>query len=200
MRGFEQIPWLYDACSALCERAGLARWRAWLAGDASGRVLDLGCGTGRNFPFYAAAGTGEAGRGAALVGADPEAAALARARRRGRNVALVQARAEALPFRDGTFDVVVCGLVFCSVREPGRALAEMRRVLRRDGRVRMLEHVRARTPWLGRLQDCVQPLWTRVAGGCHPNRDTEHAVQAACFTIVPGTRRAHGSLRRFEAR
>ena len=113
---------------------------------------------------------------------------------------LVQGSAEALPFRSGTFDTVVSGLAFCSVPQAARGLAEVRRVLRAGGTLRMLEHVRSTTPWKARLQDRFQPTWTRLTGGCHPNRDTERAVRDAGFAIDPATRRAKGELRRFVAR
>jgi ubiquinone/menaquinone biosynthesis C-methylase UbiE len=113
-------------------------------------------------------------------------------------VPLVVARAEALPFRDGTFDTVLSGLVFCSVGDPPRGLAEVRRVLATGGAVRMLEHVRATAPWRAALQDLIQPAWTCAAGGCHPNRDTERAVTRAGFVI--DDRRAQGTMRRFSAR
>ncbi|HZZ84594.1 MAG TPA: class I SAM-dependent methyltransferase [Anaeromyxobacteraceae bacterium] len=188
-RGLEQIPWLYDACMALAERTGLGRWRAWLAGGATGRTLDLGCGTGRNLPFY---------RRGAAVGLDPHPDNLAAARRRA-PVPLVRARAEALPFKDGAFETVVGGLVLCSVDDPAAALAELRRVLAPGGALRLLEHVRSTRPWEARLQDWLQPVWTRLSGGCHPNRDTEAAVLAAGFRILPEGRRARGTLRRFAA-
>jgi ubiquinone/menaquinone biosynthesis C-methylase UbiE len=115
-------------------------------------------------------------------------------------VPLVRAAAEALPFRDGAFDTVVSGLVLCSVTDPGRALAEVRRVLRPGGELRALEHVRSTVPWRARWQDRVQPLWTRLTGGCRPNRDTERAVEAAGFAIDGEGRRAKGQMRRFAAR
>jgi ubiquinone/menaquinone biosynthesis C-methylase UbiE len=191
MRGVEQIPWLYDAVCACCERLGLRRWRHWLAAGARGRTLDLGCGTGRNLPLVPPTPP---------VGLDPAWPALQRARCRAPTARLVQGSAEALPFRAGAFDTVLCGLVFCSVPHPPRALTEVRRVLAPGGRLRMLEHVRSTTPWKARVQDRVQPLWTRLTGGCHPNRDTEAAVQAAGFVIEPEGRRARGNLRRFAAR
>jgi ubiquinone/menaquinone biosynthesis C-methylase UbiE len=191
VRGVEQIPWLYDAGMVLLEKTGLGRWRAWLAGGVTrGRVLDLGCGTGRNLPLY--------GRGARTIGLDPCQASLLKARRRTPGVPLVRARAEALPFRDGAFDTVVSGLVFCSVADPSRGLAEVRRVLCPGGVLRMLEHVRARRRVASWLQDRTQPAWTRLTGGCHPNRDTEAAVRAAGFAIDPATYRAQGDMRRFE--
>lgn len=192
MRGCEQIPWLYDALCALCEATGLERWRQWLATGARGRTLDLGCGTGRNLPVFPP--------GVRAIGIDPELGSLRRARRRSPGTPLVQARAEALPFRDDAFDTVVTGLVFCSVSDPLRGLAEVDRVLAPDGTLRMLEHVRSTRPWKARVEDWVQPAWTWATGGCHPNRDTERTVAAAGFAIDKRTRRAKGAMRRFEAR
>ena len=191
MRGIEQIPWLYDALCALCEATGLARWRSWLVDGARGCVLDLGCGTGRNLPLLPG--------GARAVGLEPSWPAIQRARRRAPGVPLVVGSAEALPFRDAVFDTVLSGLVFCSVPDPRQGLREVRRVLRPDGQLRMLEHVRATRAWKARLQDLLQPAWTRVTGGCHPNRETERAVEAAGFRIDATSRRAKGEMRRFAA-
>ncbi|MGH7303170.1 MAG: class I SAM-dependent methyltransferase [Candidatus Rokuibacteriota bacterium] len=191
MRGFEQIPWLYDGLCAVLERAGLGPWRRWLASGARGRTLDVGCGTGRGLPLH--------GPDVQPIGLDPAWDSLVRARRRAPGVPLVQASAEALPFRDKVFDTVVASLVFCSVPDPARGLAEIKRVLRPDGGLRMLEHVRSRRKWKAAFQDRVQPLWTWVSGGCHPNRDTERAVEAAGFVI--GEDRAEmADMRRFSAR
>ncbi len=192
MRGLEQIPWLYDALCAGAERLGLARWRRWLASGARGRTLDLGCGTGRNLPLMPP--------GVGVIGVDPALGSLARARGRAPGASLVAARAEALPFRAGSFDTVVSGLVLCSVGDPARALAEVRRVLREGGALRALEHVRSTRRWKARCQDRIQPLWTWLSGGCHPNRETERAVEAAGFQVDAADRRARGDLRRFSAR
>jgi ubiquinone/menaquinone biosynthesis C-methylase UbiE len=190
MPGLEQIPWLYDLCCGFLERTGLGRWRRWLCEGARGRVLDLGCGTGRNLPLLPPGS----------VGVDPARAPLRRARRRVPGAPLVQARAEALPFRDGVFDTIVSGLVFCSVDDPLRGLAEVRRLLAPRGELRVIEHVRAERPWKGWLQDRIQPLWTRLTGGCRPNRRTEETIATAGFVVQPGTRRARGDMRRFVAR
>jgi ubiquinone/menaquinone biosynthesis C-methylase UbiE len=191
MRGVEQIPWLYDLGMAVTERWGLRRWREWLARGAAGRVLDLGTGTGRNLPFLPA--------GVRAVAVDPHLHNLRRTRRRAPAVPLVAARAEALPFRDGAFDTALCGLVLCSVDDPAAALREIRRLLRRDGALRLMEHVRARGLH-GALQDLVQPAWTWWTGGCHPNRETVRAVEAAGFRIEAETLRARGTMRRLQAR
>ena len=192
MRGIEQIPWLYDFGMALVERTGLRRWREWLAAGISGCVLDVGCGTGRNLPLFD-------GR-ARVFAVDPCPELLLQARRRAPTAALVRARAEALPFRDGVFDRVTSALVFCSVGDPHAGLRELRRVLRPAGTLRMLEHVRSTHAWQARLQDLAQPAWTWLTGGCHPNRETEAAVARAGFAIDAASRRGEGSMRRFVAR
>ena len=190
MRGVENIPWAYDAFMALVEPFGLGRWRRRLLRGASGRTLEVGCGTGRNLPLYAA--------DAAVVALDPDLRVLLAARRRAAGP-LVAARAEALPFRADAFDHVVSSLVFCSVPDPGRGLREVGRVLAARGRLHMMEHVRHQRPLLSRLQDVLQPPWTWISGGCHPNRDTEDAVEAAGFAIDPESRRASGVMRLFTA-
>ena len=191
MRGIEQIPWIYDAGMRVMEWTGLGRWRDWLAGGARGRVLEVGCGTGRNLWRYPA--------GVSVIGLEPSLDALAAARRRVPGARLVCGSAEALPFPDASFDTVVSGLVFCSVPDPARGLAEVRRVLAPGGHLRMMEHVRSRSPFVGRLQDFYQPAWTCVLGGCHPNRDTERTVEAAGFVIEREEYRADGNMRRFVA-
>jgi ubiquinone/menaquinone biosynthesis C-methylase UbiE len=191
MRGFERIPALYDALMAVAEASGLRAWCEDLAAGCRGRVLDLGCGTGRNLPRFDPSET--------VVGLDPNLQLLDAARRRAPERPLVAGRAEALPFRSGAFDTVASGLVFCSVADPPAGLAEVRRVLRPDGRLRMLEHVRSVHPLVARWQDAIQPVWTWLAGGCHPNRNTEGAVEAAGFVIRPESKRALRSVRLFEA-
>jgi ubiquinone/menaquinone biosynthesis C-methylase UbiE len=192
-RGLEQIPWLYDAIIWAVERAGLDRLRTALVERARGRTLDLGCGTGRNLGHLTTDGL--------AVGVDPCRDTLVAARRRAPRAALVCASAEALPFADGVFETVMSGLVFCSVTDVPTALGECTRILRPGGRLQMLEHVRASRGWLARFQDLIQPLWTRLAGGCHPNRDTEAAVRAAGFLIPADNRRrvALDVIRLFEA-
>lgn len=190
MRGVEQIPWLYD----LSMRAlpGLYRWRRELVADALGRVLEVGCGTGLMLPLYPST--------VELIALDVHREPLEHARSRGHAAAFMQASVETLPFADASFDAVVSGLVFCSVPDPTRGLAEIRRVLKPDGRLLMLEHVQARGRWGRWLLDAIQPTWTALAGGCHPNRETEHIVERAGFVIERDGYRAQGLMRLFVAR
>lgn len=192
MRGVEQVPWLYDALMGVAERFRLGRWRRWLAAGARGRVLDLGTGTGRNLPLFPP--------GTRVVGLEPFLPVLLAARRRAPGALLVVGDAQALPFAGRSFDTVASGLVFCSVPDPLQGLAEVRRVLAPGGELRMIEHVRHPRPALARLQDLVQPAWTRITGGCRPNRDTEANVEKAGFAIDRSSRSADGVMRRFVAR
>jgi ubiquinone/menaquinone biosynthesis C-methylase UbiE len=156
---------LYDWFLALGERRGMAAHRRALLADVSGRVLEVGAGTGLNLPFY--------DPDAEVVLTEPDAAMRARAERRGATV--VDARAEALPFDDGAFDAVVCTLVLCTVEDPGAAVAELRRVLRPGGRLLFIEHVRAPD---ARRQDRWARPWRLFAQGCRCNQPTLELLRA----------------------
>ena len=191
MRGLEHIPWFYDAMMWVAEATGFRDWRRRLVAGARGRVMDVGCGTGRNLPLYSS--------DVRVVALDfrLELVVTARSRHPGRG--LVVGDVQSLPFRDAVFDTVVSGLVFCSVPEPVRGLVEVRRVLRREGELRMLEHVRSTHPWMAWWQDLVQPLWTWLSGGCHPNRDTVANVRAAGFQVLEADSFARRNVRLLSA-
>lgn len=99
------------------------------------------------------------------------------------SVTVVAGHADALPAPDGSFDAAVASLVLCSVPDQSSALAELARVLRPGGQLRFYEHVRSGRPVVGRAEDLIAPVWSRLAGGCHPNRDTAAAIRAAGFVI-----------------
>jgi SAM-dependent methyltransferase len=173
----------YDRLTAGTERAGLGEMRRALLETASGRVLELGAGTGHNLPYYTDLVT-------ELVMAEPDPHMAARLRDRlaaegtpaGRP-SVIEAPAEDLPFDDGSFDTVVATLVLCTVQDPPRALAEARRVLVEGGRLLYLEHVRSTRPGLARWQDRLERPWGFFAGGCHPNRATDQEIAGAGFWI-----------------
>ncbi|TQE98370.1 MAG: class I SAM-dependent methyltransferase [Spiribacter salinus] len=190
MRGVEQVPWLYDALIRLFP--GLARWRSELMRQARGRVLEVGCGTGLGLRELA-------GQTERVWGIDPAAGSLQRAAGRVPSAGLAVASAEYLPFADESFDCVVSSLVFCSVGDPERGLAEIRRVLAPGGFLLMFEHVQARSQPFAGLLNTIQPAWTTITGGCHPNRHTECIVENAGFRIDPDSRRASGLMRMFLA-
>jgi len=169
-------PWFarfYERAMAGSERAGLAEMRRELLREAKGRTLEIGAGTGLNLPHYTEAVS-------ELVVAEPEPNMAERLRERLERepppvpVVVVEAPAEQLPFDDGSFDTVVSTLVLCTVEEPRRAIAEARRILVEGGALLFIEHVRSQRPGLARWQDWLERPWGWVAGGCHPNRATEH--------------------------
>ncbi|WP_257459322.1 class I SAM-dependent methyltransferase [Archangium lipolyticum] len=167
---------LYDAFMTPLGWLGLDRARHRLVEGLSGDVLEVGTGTGL-LPSYPPSV-------ASTVAIDIDPDMLARARLRRPGVTLLQADVQQLPFPDRSFDAVVSCLVFCSVEEPARGLAEIRRVLRPGGQLRMLEHVRSPRPALAHLQDGLNPVWCRMSGGCRLNRETVPLVEAAGFRIV----------------
>ncbi len=169
---------MYDRMSKGTEEAGLGAHRRSLLSQASGRVLEIGAGTGRNLPFY-----GEDVELTLVEPGEPMARRLEqRLEEHGRPVELVRAPAEALPFEDGTFDVVVSTLVLCAVDDQARALAEARRVLKPGGTLLFIEHLRSDEPKLARRQDRMNRV-NRLVARCDCNRSTLDAIRAAGFTI-----------------
>src|SRR5579859_2196652 len=160
-------------------------------GAARGVVLEVGAGSGLNFALYP---PGQVERVEAI---EPDATMrrYAEARREAAPVPirLTEATAEALPFADASFDSVVATLVFCSVNDPLRSFAEIKRVLKPGGALLLFEHVRAEGRVAARIQDMVTPFTTRLSGGCHWNRDTAQMVTEAGFRIVT-LRQASGGL------
>jgi len=161
------------------------------AGQAYGVVLEVGAGTGLNFPWY------HPERVERVEAIEPDSAMLAYARERVKQatvpISLTRASVETLPFADASFDSVVVTLVFCSVEDSAQGMQEIRRVLKPQGMLFLFEHVRSQSAWVARLQDALVPLTTRLFGNCHWNRDTARTVQEAGFAITH-VRRVNGGL------
>jgi ubiquinone/menaquinone biosynthesis C-methylase UbiE len=153
--------------------------RELLAG-ASGRVVEVGAGNGINFEHYPA-GVHE------LIAVEPEPYLRAQAERAAEGapvpVQVVEGVADSLALAPGSVDAVVVSGVLCSVPDQRAALAEFRRVLRPGGELRFYEHVRSRRPGFARWQQRVDPLWSRLMGGCHTSRDTVAAITAVGFQL-----------------
>jgi ubiquinone/menaquinone biosynthesis C-methylase UbiE len=181
---------IYDVAMMPGERSGLRDQRARMCRLATGRVLEVGVGTGLNLPHYEHAES--------VVGVDPDPAMLRRAQRR-RDTAttpirFVEGDARHLPFTDATFDAVVIGLALCTIPDPGAALAELARIARPEAPLHFLEHVRSRRPSVARIEDRIAPLWGRLAGGCRPNQDTLALIDASGWEIVSLWQSRHGGL------
>jgi ubiquinone/menaquinone biosynthesis C-methylase UbiE len=171
---------MYDWLIAGSEEAGFRARRQELLRTARGRVLEIGAGTGANLSFY--------GSDIELTVAEPEepmARRLAKKLSEQRpGTAIVHAPAEQLPFADAQFDVVVSTLVLCTVADQHRALRELRRVLKPEGKLLFIEHVRSDDPKIARWQDRLNGVNRFVAYGCNCNRATADAIRAAGFTVA----------------
>ncbi|WP_448204851.1 class I SAM-dependent methyltransferase [Azospirillum sp. sgz302134] len=170
-------------------QALLGKFRSRVVGEARGRVLEIGIGSGRNLPFYGAAAD-------EVVGVDPSPELLAMARRAAAEssrpvtlpVTLVEQTAERLPFEDDSFDTVVVTWSLCSIPDPSAALREARRVLKPAGELRFVEHGLAPAQGVQRWQHRLTPLWSRCSGGCHLDRKMDDLIRAAGFHITDLTR------------
>jgi SAM-dependent methyltransferase len=187
---------VYPRIMARSENAGQRETRRELVGEAQGRTLELGAGSGLNLPHYTSQvdelfvsepSPHMMRHLRELLDADPPAVG---------SWKLLEAGAEQIPFEDQSFDTVVATFVFCTIPDPAQALIEVARVLRPGGRFLFLEHVRAEDgTGLGRLQDLAELPHRFFAGGCHPNRRTGELIAASPLEVE---RLDHGTMPRGE--
>jgi ubiquinone/menaquinone biosynthesis C-methylase UbiE len=172
--------WGYDAFQRRSCAAGMEDKRRQVLGEARGRTLEIGSGTGINLDHYGPAVT-------ELVLSEPDRHMVALLRRKVEAspvpATVVQAPADELPFADQSFDTVTLVYVLCTVPDPGAALGEIARVLKPGGRLLFIEHVRSPQPRLARWQDRLHGPWLVFANGCHCNRDTVAALEGSPFEI-----------------
>lgn len=147
---------------------------------AEGRVLEIGVGSGLNLAFYP-------GRATEILGLDPHPKLLTMARRRKNSrftLTTLEGSAESIPLDDSTVDTVVTTWTLCTIPEVTRALGEVRRVLKRSGRLLFVEHGMAQDESVRRWQQRLTPLWKRIAGGCHLDRPIGVLIQEAGFEVA----------------
>jgi ubiquinone/menaquinone biosynthesis C-methylase UbiE len=176
---------VYRAVAGAGERTGLGELRERALAPATGRLLILGLGPGHDLDHLPDEVT-------SVVAIEPSASMrtsaeprVATARARGIDIEIIDALAESLPISDDDVDTVLLAYVMCTVADVDAALAEVRRVLRPGGVVCVMEHVRApEGTWLRRSQRLVAPVWPRLAGGCHADRDTRAALAHAGFDVA----------------
>ena len=187
-KGHKWFAAMYDRLSARDEKGYLKDIRSHIVGGARGRVLEVGAGTGANFPYY------EDSEACTVLATEPDPYMLERARRKRDDLNLLielqLAPAERLPFEDQSFDTVVSTLVMCTVGDIDGALQEIRRVLKADGEFRFYEHVRSTHPVGGFFQDLAAPACSWFGAGCHPNRDVAAAIEGSGFHLAE-VRRLH---------
>ncbi len=171
----------YLRIAAKAEDRGVREHRRRLLEGLAGEVCEVGVGQGLNFAHYPATVT-------RLLAVEPEPTLRQHAQAVAGSalvvIKVVDGSADALPLDDASCDADVTALVLCSVPDQAAALAEAHRVLRPGGELRFYEHVRSTFRLVAAGEDLIAPLWSRFAGGCHPNRDSVAAIAAAGFTIT----------------
>lgn len=194
-RRYNRIAPVFDLMEVIVERSSFAGWRKllWSKVECS-RILEVGVGTGKSFPYYPA--------DAEITAIDLSDKMLARARDKAQRqkvpVRLQQMDVQHLEFADNTFDSVTASFVFCSVPDPLLGLAEVKRVCKPGGKVVLLEHVLSDKPFSARLMNLINPVVARM-GGENINRRTVENV-ARSGLIVENVTRLTSIFRLIEAR
>ena len=174
---------------------GVARLRKQLMSKASGKILDVACGTGLNIPLFPS--------GSDITAIDLSSKMLEIARQRATklnlNLNLAIMDAEHLEFPDGYFDTVVSALSTCTFPNPVKALQEIKRVCRPDGLILLLEHGHSNLPWLARFQDRNEYQHYQDHAGCRWNQDSLDLVQSAGIKVFKSKRNILGMFHSIEA-
>ena len=180
-----------------CGTKPILKQREKVVPMASGRVLEIGLGAGHNLPYY------HASQVESVVGIDPCATswklAQPRAASLGVPLEFIEGSAEEMPLPDASFDSVLMTYSLCTIPDAHKALAEIRRVLKPEGRLLFCEHGVAPDPRVSKWQARINPLWRRLMGGCNLNRPIVDLIEQAGFSVktldqmyLPGTPRIAG--------
>jgi ubiquinone/menaquinone biosynthesis C-methylase UbiE len=184
----------YDWVEGVPDLLGMSRLRRKLLKRASGKILEVAVGTGKNLPYYRP--------GSTVIALDLSREMLNSARKRAPklalNISFVLGDAQRLPFRDKSFDTVVSSLSTCTFPNPVGALQEMARVCRLEGNVLLLEHGRSDREWLARWQDRHADNFAKPLG-CHWNREPLKLVRDAGLKVNEAKRNFLGIFHQIEA-
>lgn len=174
---YNRVSAIYDIIELPMELFLYRRWREEALSSLSGKILEVGVGTGRNLKYYPAS--------CSVIGIDISIGMTEKARKKAKgmkNITLLVMDAEHLDFPDNSFDYVVTTFVLCSVPDPVTALEEMRRVLKPSGELIALEHMRSSNPFIARIENLVNPITFSLIG-VNVNRNTVRNIEKAGFTI-----------------
>ncbi len=173
------LPTLLDC---LCGMSDITEQRQRAVPGARGTVLEIGMGTGLNLPYY------DERRVDKVIGLDPSVASFRKALKRSATrpfpVEYLGLRGEDIPLPDDSMDSIVLTYTLCSITQPHQALAEMRRVLKPGGKLIFCEHGKSSGERVYRWQRRVTPVWKRLVGGCHLDRDIPGLINSAGFRVA----------------
>jgi ubiquinone/menaquinone biosynthesis C-methylase UbiE len=173
------FPLVYDFLMKPLEAGKFKKIRKNLLEKAQGRILEIGSGTGVNFPLYKDVTQVDAIEPSLFM----RTKSLKRIDLSSVPIQTYLIKAEKLPFPENTFDTVVGTLVFCTIPDPKKALSEIKRVSKPDARLLLFEHVKMEQPFLAKMQEGLTPFWKRICDGCHLNRDTVSLLRESDFSI-----------------
>lgn len=186
----------YDFFMYPLEKRKFKNIRSELLQKAAGSVLEIGSGTGINFPYYNHAKT--------VTAIEPSLEMIERSNKRKKisksPIEVIQGSAEQLPFPDNSFDTVIATLVLCTVPNSPKALQEMKRVCKPDGKILFFEHVKMDNPFLANLQEGLTPLWKKICDGCCLNRETVQIIKRAGLEIAEEKAYCKGLFVQIEAK
>lgn len=164
-----------------CTSPAIMKLREKVVPLASGSVFEIGCGGGINQQFY------DPAKVTSFAGMDPSAKGLDYAREaaaeKGWQADIRQGVGEAIPFEDGSFDCVVCTFTLCSVESQAQTVSELHRILKPGGRLLFAEHGKAPDASVRKWQDRIEPVWKKIAGGCHLARPIGAPIEQGGFAI-----------------
>ena len=176
---YNRIANIFDLMEKPVEMLSFRHWRRKLLSDMKGRVLEVGVGTGKNIPYYP--------QGVKVTAVDISEKMLWNAQRKAahaeRNVQFALMDAQYLAFKNETFDTIVATFVFCSVPDAIKGLKELKRVIKKGGKVLLLEHVKSKHRAMGKLMDILNPLVVKMTG-FNINRDTVTNIKNAGFSVL----------------
>ncbi len=189
---YDRYSYIYDCVECPCEIFSFKNYRKRILSEVQGKVLEIGVGTGKNLPYYNF-------NKIEYTGIDFSEKMLAKANKRFPKAKLLEMDAQELQFKDNSFDYIITTFVLCSIPDPVKALKEMRRVLKKEGKIIMLEHVRSKNKIVALWQDIHNPF-TRFLFGFNINRDTKENIHKAGLVVKEDQSLAFGDvLRLFEA-
>src|SRR3954454_22084388 len=170
----------YDFFMSPLERRTFKEIRRDLLTRAYGKVIELGSGTGVNFPLYQHVES--------VTAVEPSRYMIEQSEMNKElaviPIEIIQASAEQLPFEKDSYDTVVATLAFCTIPDVDKALKEMKRICKANGKILLFEHVKMDNPILAKLQIYLTPFWKKICDGCHLDRDTVNLLKSKGFQVV----------------